>query len=354
MNNLLLYKYDYFLKWKDTNVLRFNISKKSVELINKSYLPLSISNMPVSFDMITKFCSDRILMLNREYCKEILTSCGIDDQNAISICLVSKGLSFRDNYWIEVSTSNNKWSDVNLYYNEFSNVITKVSITGDYSYVNIGDNIFTGELTNKGTRAKCYYRDNGSLFLFKNEKDREISAEILSYYIASAIGISSSSYFSCDLYNRNCSVCQILTNERFELIPYRDVLSAYNSNAYKFVMSIDTYNFVLMQIFDYVTLNIDRNRDNFGLLRRDGQLVSLYPLFDHDSCFKGKGTNGVYFPTGMTFSKTLEYLKSLPIYSQINISGIKSNLSSDSIKNEVLKYLTLEDYRGMISRVDKL
>lgn len=354
MNNLLLYKYDYFLKWKDINVLRFNISKKSVDLLNKNYLPLSISNMQVSFDMITKFCSDRILMLNREYCKEILTSCGIDDQNAISICLESKGLSFRDNYWIEVSTSDNKWCDVNLYYNEFSNVITKVSITGNYSYVNIGDNIFTGELTNKGTRAKCYYRDNGNLFLFKKEKDREISSEIASYYIASAIGISSSKYFNCNLYDRNCSVCQILTNERFELIPYRDILSAYNSNAYKFIMSIDAYNFVLMQIFDYITLNIDRNRDNFGLLRKDGQLVSLYPLFDHDSCFKGKGTNGVYFPTGMTFSKTLEYLKSLPVYDKINISGIKSNLLSDNIKSKVLKYLTLEDYRGMILRVNKL
>ena len=51
MNNLLLYKYDYFLKWKDINVLRFNISKKSVELINKNYLPLSISNLLINVDL---------------------------------------------------------------------------------------------------------------------------------------------------------------------------------------------------------------------------------------------------------------------------------------------------------------
>ena len=354
MNSRLLSLYDYYIKWKDINVLRFNIDKQSVDIINDAYLPVCISNIGKSYDMVVKFCSDRILMFNREYCKEILTSCGVDDQSAVNICIISKGLSFRDNYWIEQVTSNNTWKDVNLYQNVFSNQIARVSVTGKYEYVSIGDKIFTGELTNKGTRAKCYYRNNGNLYLFKRETDREIAVEIASYYIAQAIGVFSSKYFTSDLFGCNCSVCQILTNEEFELIPYRDILSAYRDKAYDFMLSIDAYNFVLMQIFDYVTLNTDRNRDNFGLLQRNGHIISMYPLFDHDSCFKGKGTNAVYFPSDKTFASTLEFIKFTTIYKTLNINSIKYNLMSSNLKNILLRYITIEDYNSMLSRVKNL
>ena len=310
--------------------------------------------MDESYDMIKRFCSDRILMLNREYCKEILTSCGIDDQSAISLCLVSKGLSFRDNYWIDAVDSKNTWLNVNLYQNKFSNKIAKVGITGVSNYVNIGDKIFTGELTNKGTRAKCYYRYNNDLFLFKHETDREIAMELISHSIADAIGIPSSTYFVSELFGKKCSVCQILTNELYELIPYRDFIEAYDNNAINEICRIDYRNFLLMVIFDYVTLNTDRNRDNFGILRYNGKLVSLYPLYDHDSCFKGKSTNAIYFPLGMTFSKSLEWIKSSPIYNNLGVQIIKSNLKSNDLKNILLSYLTNIEYENMLNRINKL
>lgn len=354
MNSSLLEKYEYCLKWKDVEVLRFNVSKQSIKVINKDFLPLGISNLPESFDMISKFCFDRTLMLNREYCKEIITSCGLGDQSPITMCLISKALSFRDNYWIDRVSSTLQWRDVNLYSNEFSREIAKVSLTGEYKYIHIGDNIFTGELTNKGTRAKCFIRSDNGIYLLKCESSREISVEVASYYIADAMGILSSAYFTKELFGHECSVCKICTNERLELIPYRDIISAYDGKAYQFVASIDTYNFMLMQLFDYVTLNIDRNRDNFGLLRKDGELISLYPLFDHDSCFKGKGTNGVYFPTGKTFNQTLSYLKSTPLYHIVDINAIKNNLNSCNLKEVLLKYISAEDYDAMIKRVDHL
>lgn len=354
MSEDLLRKYDYYLKWKDVVVLRFDIYKQNVDVINRDYLPMCISSLPDSFDMIVKFCSDRILMLNREYCKEILVSCGIEDQSPVMICIICKALSFRDNYWIDLVRSQLAWRDVNLYNNVFSTKIAKVSLTGKCDYVKVGDDLFTGELTNKGTRAKCFIRMNDGIFLLKNETTREITMEVISFYIARAIGICSSVYFLNEFNGYNCSVCQILTNESDELIPYRDVVSAYDGNAYNFVMSVDAYNFILMQIFDYVTLNVDRNRDNFGLLRKDGCLVSLYPLFDHDSCFKGRGTNAIYFPTGLTFNKTLGMLKNTSIYKSLNISAIKTNLKSDELKSYLLKYLSSTEYSAMIHRVENL
>lgn len=120
------------------------------------------------------------------------------------------------------------------------------------------------------------------------------------------------------------------------------------------MMSVDAYNFILMQIFDYVTLNIDRNRDNFGLLRRNGIIVSMYPLYDHDSCFKGKGTNAVYFPSGKTFASTLDFIKSTAVYKTLNTNLIKYNLMSSNLRDILLGYITNEDYNAMLARVKNL
>lgn len=359
LNINLLFQYDFVLKWKDIVVLEFNVNQESLQVVNSEYLPMNIQGKVESFDMIKKFCSDRILMYNRDYSKEILTSCGIDDSSPLAICFVCMALSFRDNYWICKKRDVMTWSEVSLYTNLFSNEIAYTSLTGETKHINLDDTLFTGELTNKGTRPKCFLRNDGKLYLCKNEIKSEIKAEILSYYVAEAIGIGCSFYTNNKVFEKDCSVCQILTNEHHELIPYRDILSyAGNTDgtvdAYDFIMNVDAYNFCLMQIFDYLTLNTDRNRDNFGLLRFDYNLVSLYPLFDHDSCFKGKSTNGIYFPSGLTFRKTLEKIQKLNVYHNIDIQKIKKNINSSHLADLFKKYKCFNWYESMLVRLDDI
>lgn len=127
---------------------------------------------------------------------------------------------------------------------------------------------------------------------------------------------------------------------------------------YNAFMQVDPLNFIKMQIFDYLTLDIDRNRDNYGLLRQNGNIVSLYPIFDHDSCFKGKSTNGNYFPAGKTFNKTLEMLQTTykQQYSLLEqqIIYLKQYLVSDNFKTIFLRYKSADEYKGMIQRASKL
>ena len=367
--NDMFYKIEYCLKYKDDIVFKFNIKNKSLTMVNEKLLPLSLHNKKQDYSLVQKFIADRILMLNREFCKEILTASGIEDQNDMNICIVCKGLSFRDNYWISRTNSKEKWADVNLYQNEFSVNISKVALTGNMKDATIdgtlGDKIFTGELTNKGTRAKCYFRHNNKLYLFKHETKEEIMSEMVTSFIADALNVTCSTYKNVNLYDKECSACEIFTSEDRELIPCRDVLSHYNTitmnyqgPCYQAFMAIDGPNFIKMQILDYVTLNIDRNRDNFGLLSCNGSLVSLYPLFDHDSCFKGVSTNGVYFPTGVTFAKTLELLKTTygDSYKKLSkdIVRFKNIVTSEEFKELFLKYKSSIVYYGMIGRVNNL
>lgn len=356
---------NYILKYKDINVLHFNTSTRSLKILNKSLLPFGVANLPESYDIIRKFCSDRILMMNREYCKEILTFCNIDDQSDINICITGKALSFRDNYWICKEDSKEIWSEVNLYTNKFSNEIEYVSLTGDLSKFTLTDNLFTGELTNKGTRAKCYYRDNGNLYLIKNEKLEEIKSEILTYYLAQALGLNCSQYAYRKFNNLDCSICQIFTSENIELVPCRDVMSYYNepkitvnSKTYNTFYNIGKYDFLKMQLLDYIVLNVDRNRDNYGLLKIRGSFSGLFPIFDHDSCFKGKLENGSYFPSGCSFTNTLNHLK---LYYKNDLDYLrpyliyfKDYVKSNQFKTLFLTYKSLDTYNAVLRRIDNI
>lgn len=363
-------KAKFTLKHMDDDVMHFDISSMSVSIVNEGLLPFSIKSCTRDFSMVRKFCGDRLLTVGRKHYKEILRACGINDQSDIGVCLICKGLSLRDSYWLSEYGSNYRWRDVNLYDNELNLSISKTSVAGVAG--GIGENskeggIFTGELTSKGTKAKGYFRDSRGILLYKVESPREINVEIVSGYVAKAFKISSSKYWKEHKFDKECSVCKICTSEVDELIPCRDILSYCNeismhtkSNYYRLFMKVDALNFIKMHIFDYVTLNTDRNRDNFGIHMHDGVVTGMYELFDHDSCFKGRSTRALYFPTGMKFIDTLNMLKSDRCLSQAynaisgDIAGAKKIITSDSFKSLFLKYMTDEDYVGLVSRVMEL
>lgn len=360
---------EYYLKYKDQNVLRFNIETEQVDIYSNELLPVSIQNRDVNFETINKFCSDRMLMSSREHCKEILVSCGIDDRSAVNICILSRALTFRDNYWICAANSGETWDKTNLYKNERSFSLSRVALTGAaddaMEHRMMKDYVFTGELTSKGTKAKCFIRIKGQLFLLKNETIGEISSEVITYYIAQLLNLPCTKYRYMKQYGKDCSLCVIETSEVIELIPARDIMSlfgeytiGFHSKTYDQFMQFDPINFTKMQVLDYVTLNTDRNRDNFGLISMNRRIVGLYPLFDHDGCFKGKSANGVYFPSNVTFHRTIETLKTeyRMIYRSIypDIQNMVMSMKTDYFKNLFLQYKTIAEYSSMMNRIAKL
>jgi len=369
MGSQLFFQKEYYLKYKEQKVLKFNIETKQVDIYNNELLPVSIQNRDITFETINKFCADRMMMSSRQHCKEILVSCGIDDHSAVNICILSRALTFRDNYWICAVQSNETWDSMNLYKNKMSLSLSKVALTGSrddiMEQVILKDYIFTGELTSKGTKAKCFLRLKGQLFLLKNETISEISSEVITYYIARLLKMPCTQYRYTKQYGKDCSLCVIETSEVIELIPARDIMSlfseytiGFHSKTYAQFMKIDPINFTKMQILDYVTLNTDRNRDNFGLISMNRRIMGLYPLFDHDGCFKGKSANGVYFPANVTFHKTIETLKLdyAMIYRRIysDIQNMAMNMKTEQFRKLFLQYKTLDEYNSMMNRIAKL
>ena len=355
----------YYLKYKDETVLSFNIKTETVHIIKHGLLPVSIINKEPLYGMIKSFCSGRVMARNRKNYNWILKICGLAGDNEINICIKSGAASLRDNYWICRSVSDEKWKDINLYKNMVSTHIGRVAITGVAEGSSIVTRINAGELMNKGTKAKCFLRYGEKIFMCKAETEEEINSEVVSYHIAKALRLPSVHYNKTKYMGISCSICRILTSEENEMVPCRDILEYYgetrihiNSLSYKHFMETDPLNFIRMQLFDYITLNTDRNRDNYGLLVKNRKEMALFPVFDHDSCFKGKSTNGIYFPSGITFHKTILFLKEMykNEYGQLKPDIIKLNeyIHSGDFKKMFFEYRTEQDYIKMLNRTASL
>ena len=201
--------------------------------------------------------------------------CGIDDQNPLNIGLLTNALSYTDNYWVCIASHDIKWKDINLFHNDFQLDVASVGLTGEI--IEKIKSLYTGELSLKGTRAKGVFRENGLLFLYKNESFYEICTEVISSLVARCLDINASEYVYKKKLGKDCSCCRLFTDTDKELVPCRDILTYFNetkisidSKTYQYFMQIDRENFVMMQIFDYITFNGDRNRDNFGLYKENG------------------------------------------------------------------------------------
>ena len=349
----------FYLMHKDTTVCKIELSRSYVEVYNNTLLPMCMKNRDNLFNGFITFCSNRILMYNRENTKEILLECGIDDQSPLNICLVIRGLSFTDFYWLKSEDSNDSWSSVNLFQNELELDISLVALCGKVITDKLRKSFLTGELTGKGTRAKGFFKRNGKIFLVKKMTTTEINAEIYSYIVSKIVNVDSTRYFGIEDSGNTYSYCEIGTSLFREMVHCRSIETYFNennskigNNTYELFMRVDPYNFTKMQLLDYLTLNSDRNRDNYSLVICEGEFQRLFTLFDHDSCFKGKSTKAHYFVSGVTFEDTLKYLKTLSEYNYIRNDIIQQRdiVLSKEFANASKQFISSDQLSGLIDR----
>ena len=304
---------------------------------------------------LLSFLEERQLNLSRKYLKEILATCKISKQDVLEIAKVSNALSFTDHYWLKTS-NDQTWSNMNLFDNEFNKQVEITSITGNV--FNITDKIYTGELCLKGTRAKCIQRNNGELYLIKELSQREALNEVLASEILECLNIKHAIYKYYVNDGTHYSISPLFTNSGTELIHYRQLMNNNNENemsintkSYKYLEANYLYDLFTMLLFDFLTLNIDRNRDNFGLIDKDGKEL-FAPLYDHDSCFKGKSLKAHYFVTGTTFEEVLNLLK---VYNSI-IHYNKKHLNNLTtfVNSEKVRILLSTDYDAFCQRIQLL
>jgi hypothetical protein len=288
----------YELRICDIPLLSFDINEnkwvqnvvQNITILNaKSGLfPL---NLEITDYGLYSWLRKRIIPKNRINRDKIITSLNIVPNDDLGIIITGKGLSLNDSYWIVPCGFNGTFSQYNLYENQFSEILSRVALTGTEEK----DLMFSisPELTTNGMLPKAWRRiENDSIYLYKGGSRGKINGnEPYSEYYASQIAKAmelDAVFYDLDEWNGVlASKCKLFTDIDTSFIPIWRIVSkrdlSFIRNYYYERGEIFKNNFNDMFIFDALIYNEDRHFGNFGVLRnnKSGEIISPAPIFDN-------------------------------------------------------------------------
>lgn len=242
---------------------------------------------------LERWLSDRNAAKYRNRIKEILKSMGCDRPS--EFCKLTHCLSLNDTLWVKEDMDNISWNDVNLYTNEFSDIIAN-SAFSHYGLDNVGMYSTSPEWTTNGQFSKCWKRRDYGIVMLKggvNESRISPYCEVLASEIFCRLDKRSVIY-SLEYINESpVSVSKLFTSESIGLLPYYyligegmripnllDIHKEYSKYGYDDM-------FAAMIVGDCITLNVDRHFGNFGwyMLNETFERKTMAPLYDFNLCF---------------------------------------------------------------------
>ncbi len=218
------------------------------------------------------------------------------------------GLSLTDYYWIKPAGSSLRWSDVNLFENDFKeNLMVAMRDTGKDDIASC-----TPNSSLKGELEKSWVIRNGRRMLIKGNHGKT-SAESINEVIASELHKRQhyDNYTKYRLirikgkpYDYGCS-SEAFTSNELELVSAYALLTSEKRpegmSSYEHLIDIAVRNGIdgdqfrrdleYQIVSDYVLSNVDRHMDNIGILRDADtlKLKRMAPIFDTGRAFCGRG-----------------------------------------------------------------
>ncbi len=280
----------YTLINKETPLCDFIIEGQGeLELckITKTY-----NNLPFWCEDIDSWCANRSSAKHRTHVNKILEMCG--GKTKSGFIALTHCLSLTDTLWVKSSNENVTWQQVNLYENNFDEVISKLSFDGNGLF-GIQMSTTSPELTTDGAYDKCWLNEKDGIHLIKTGSDgaRNTGLEPYGEVLASQVfeHLCNSVKYTLKKYDgRIVSDCKIFTNQDFGYRPialfYKDKLTLPKLiEIYKEFNCED--DFRRMIVADCITLNCDRHFGNFGFLvnNQTFERTVLNPCFDFNMAF---------------------------------------------------------------------
>lgn len=295
----------YYLMNKDVELAKFSIvgfdDFESCEII-------SSNNMPEWIDDLTTWVENRGAAKHREHIRKIFDVVGgITLSNIIAL---THCLSLNDSIWVKSENELSlKWSDVNLYENDFDENISKLSFDGSGLY-GIQMSTTSPELTTDGSYDKCWIRTNNDIQLIKagsagaKNAGLEPYCEVLASQVYEKMLPNHSVKYELHHYrDRVVSVCNLFTNTKFGYKPFAGVWTGKNKPSINKIL--DYYSslgcedsFRRMIVTDGVCLNSDRHFGNFGVMidNDDYSIMGINPCFDFNMSFAPYAEEEIDFP----------------------------------------------------------
>lgn len=310
----------YYLKLFDENLISFEMENSfglvisNIKILSekRELFPVKLKEV-VNEENLLEFIKSRIIPKNRAFVNSILESAGLSINNTKAIIDISKGLSLIDSYWI-VEDDSMKFSEYNLFENEFSRVLSLVAFTGYSS--NVKNLTTSPEFSTNGMLPKAWRRISDEIFLYKGSTESygfancglEPYSEYYASQVASKMGISHVEYNLSRWKKTMSSTCKLFTSKNVSYVQIADVVRTGGiKSVYEFLKKNSfEKKFADMILFDSLCMNTDRHYGNFGLLRdnKTGDFIDFAPVFDNGESLLSKAMPEVFDDR----EKFLEYI----------------------------------------------
>ena len=272
---------------KDTPLIYFDRSSFRVLPMSQHLLPYVLQTS-TGYTNLIKWCSNRVVPLDRLHAKSLLNALHLPQNDPFNVSLACRCLSLIDCYWVKDTDNWENWDSINLYTNSFSEAISCLAFTG-VSKVTIKKHYETPELTLNGSYAKCWRRINSGTYLYKANTlyGRESEREYICSLILEILEIAHAPYWMEIYEGITSSVCRLITNEDFSILPMMEFyIYCQNNNMdyLDYILCNYPQQFYQMMLFDGIVNNVDRHFNNWGFYidNKDNTIVGLHPLFDHN------------------------------------------------------------------------
>lgn len=323
----------YYLKLFDKTLITFEMEREislkiyDINIIceNREIFP-ELLQEEINSNTIEEFLKQRIIPKNRAFVQEILESQNLNLKDIKGIIDMCKGLSLNDCYWV-VDNDDMKFSDYNLYDNDFSRTLSLIAFTGYTSKIK---GIATSpEFTTNGALPKAWRRIEGKVYLYKGSTENwnfsntgyEPYSEYYASQITKTMGINAVKYDLSKWKGILASVCELFTSKEYSYVPIWEaskldkIDEIYNWCKEKGFKE----NFSDIIVFDSLIFNNDRHLGNFGVIKENktGKYVDFAPIFDNGEGLLSKA-DAKAFESKENFQ---EYIKS----NSVNISSYGVN-----------------------------
>ena len=278
----------------------------------------TVDNVSITGDMpfwikdISAWINDRSAAKHRKFVKDLLQKMQADTKSGF--IGLTNCLSLQDTLWVKEYDSDLTWAEVNLFDNDFSEVMTHLAFDGTGLY-GIGIKTTSPELTTDGNYDKCWVRRDGSAVLLKCGSDGARNAGMEPYceYISSQFYTkfcqNAVSYGIETYRDRVVSSCLSFVDKTRGYKPISLWLDK-NTDLPVVLKTIeenggDMEQFRRMVVADSVMINSDRHFGNFGFLvnNENYHIEGMAPLFDYNMALSPYAEFDIDFPTYSEYIK---------------------------------------------------
>lgn len=244
------------------------------------------------------WCASRMLSLDRIHAKAILNAIGASqsptDRDRAQIALSCRCVSLTDVHWVRQRGEDASFAQVNLYSNSLNEAIVELSLKGKALTVTNQELVtprdLAHDLSTRGLFPKAWVRRGDSFVLLKDGGADTVRRELLASRICRCFDVPQVLYEPGEYGGEPISESAIVTGLDRSIVPIRafEVRCINEDLDYlEEVRKLDAAAYYGMNILDYLTGNVDRHRENWGLWvdNDTNEPISLHPLMDFNQCF---------------------------------------------------------------------